>query len=67
MVPEKYAIYYVNGEYEKLENDTNSDLFVQLAKGANWIRIGGKYVNFSNVINVHPIGEKKPQKLNISL
>ncbi|MCP1460260.1 hypothetical protein P9G70_04080 [Bacillus velezensis] len=65
--PEKYLIYFVNGEVEELPNDTASDLFVKLAKGSQWERIGGKIVNFSNVLTITPVGEKKPEKPNISL
>ncbi|MBY8913297.1 hypothetical protein KY305_11155 [Bacillus sp. YC2] len=65
--PEKYLIHFVNGEVEELPNDTASDLLVRLAKGSQWVRIGGKLVNFSNVLTVTPVGEKEPEKLNISL
>ncbi|MFC9658151.1 hypothetical protein ACFVIX_20830 [Bacillus subtilis] len=65
--PEKYLIHFVNGEVEELPNDTASDLFIKLAKDSQWVRIGGKFVNFSNVLTVTPVGEKEPEKLNISL
>ncbi|EWH19789.1 MULTISPECIES: hypothetical protein [Bacillus] len=67
LVPEKYLVHFVNGEVEELPNDTASDLFIKLAKGSQWEKIGGKLINFSNVLTITPVGEKKPEKLNISL